>query len=170
MKTCSLTAACQLAPDACQPAKELQYYLGDADVRKLDKTLKHRTALSSLPCSKVCIYSVDLDTTIRNTNRSLEQTIPFCYMACWGKQPDSNKIALKAYFHHRPWFLTILKVTWKPVQPGYCLRVAETKCPELSGTLVYRGNNCYTEIKQTWIIDSPKPIRSEYSFYPRYNA
>lgn len=57
------------------------------------------------------------------------------------------------------------------------LCVAETKCSELSGTLVYRGNGTivhgvfsYTEIKQTWIIDSLKPIRSEYSLYPRYNA
>lgn len=57
------------------------------------------------------------------------------------------------------------------------LCAAETKCSELSGTLVYRGNGAivcgvfsYTEIKQTWIIDSLKPIRKEYSFYPRYKA
>ncbi len=52
--------------------------------------------------------------------------------------------------------------------------MAETKRSQLSGTLVYGGNGTivrgvfsYTEIKQTWIIDSLEPIRSGYSFYPR---
>lgn len=70
VKTCSLTAACQLAPDACQQTNELQYYFRDTEMLKLDKELVHSTALSSIPCSKVCLYSRVIHTTNRVNNRA----------------------------------------------------------------------------------------------------
>lgn len=39
-----------------------------------------------------------------------------------------------------------------------------------NAALSERRRNCCTEIKQTWIIDRLKAIRTEYSFYPRYTA
>lgn len=70
VKTCSLTTACQLAPDACQQTNELQYYFRDTEMLKLDKELVHSTALSSSPCCKVCLYSRVLHTTNRDNNRA----------------------------------------------------------------------------------------------------
>lgn len=67
---------CQHAPDACQPAKEPQYYSGP---KKKKKKLKHNTALSSPSSSMVHSYSADPDTTNTNTNKWFQLSFVFCF-------------------------------------------------------------------------------------------